>query len=145
MFFFIHYCSAITSGTMSGPPRCAICKDPAEGGRQPPSTLTEKGSDAINRTSKSRNDDIHTSPGELVHQVCRKKYTSQQQIVKARKEKEQEQVDRHVRLHSADEEEFHYDRDCLFCGRSAHVGTKRKSSDWTVFPVRTVLSSRVCS
>ena len=41
--------------------------------------------------------------------------------MKALKEKEQEQVDRHVRLHSADEE-FHYDRDCLFCGRSAHVG-----------------------
>ncbi|WAR15643.1 LOW QUALITY PROTEIN: hypothetical protein MAR_005748 [Mya arenaria] len=121
---------------MSDSQRWAICKDPAKGGEQLTSTLTVKGSDAINQASKSRNVGIHTSPGELVHQICRKKYTSQQQIAKAINKKRQ--VDRHVRLRSADEKVFHYDRDCLFCGRLAHVGTKRKSSDWTVFSVRTV-------
>ena len=74
---------------MSDPPRCAICKDPAEGGERPPATLTEKGSSAINRASKSRQDEIHTSPGELVHQVCRKKYNNQQQIAKVLNEKQE--------------------------------------------------------
>lgn len=126
---------------MSDPSRCAICKGHAGGEKQPSATLTEKGSDTINRASASREDDIHTSPGDLVHQACRKAYTNPQQIVKALKEKKQEkecdkEVDNRV-LRSA-ESEFHYDRDCLFCGRSAHVGTKRKSSDVPVFPVRTV-------
>lgn len=52
---------------MSDPLRCAICKEPAEEEVQPLSTLTEKGSDTINRASTSQEDDIHTSPGELVH------------------------------------------------------------------------------
>lgn len=125
---------------MSDPLRCAICKEPAEGEVQPLSTLTEKGSDTINRASTSREDDIHTSPGELVHQVCRKKYINKQQIVKALKEKQQEKEHymEHSRVLRSAEMEFLYDRDCLFCGRSVNVGTKRKSSDMPVFPVRTV-------
>lgn len=67
--------------------------------------------------------------------------------MKVLKEKQQEkehdiETDSHV-LHS-DEKEFHYDRDCLICGRSVNVGTKRKSSDMPVFPVEfkdTVLKS----
>jgi hypothetical protein len=122
---------------MSGSPRCAICKEPASG--QPSSTLTKKGSDSINEAGKSRNDDIDTSPGELVHQYCRKKYTSEQQIAKATKKIElEDQVDKNVGLRSYEMNQFHYDTDCLFCGKSAHFGNRKKSSKWDVFQVRTL-------
>ena len=49
---------------------------------------------------------------------------------KSLKEKEQEEVNMHVRLSSSDEKGFYYNRNYLFCERSAHVGTKRKSSEW---------------
>ena len=53
-----------TPGAMSSISKCAICNDSED--RGPTSTLTEKGSDAINQASKSRSDDIRTSPGEQV-------------------------------------------------------------------------------
>ena len=125
---------------MNDPPQCAICKDTADGGEEPANVLTEKGSASINRASTLRKDNIHTSSGELVHKVCGEKYTDPREIAKLTKEISDEQVKKvkKVCLRSDDKQKFSFERDCLFCGRLAHIGTKRKSSEWTVFPVRTI-------
>ena len=52
---------------------CVICKQPL--GTSPASSL--KGSTTINQTSETRNDTIHSAPGETVHQECRRKYCMQ--------------------------------------------------------------------
>ena len=55
----------------------AICKTSVDTG-VPSSTLTAKGSSTINLVSIARNDSIHTMPGDVVHQECRK-YSNPQQ------------------------------------------------------------------
>ena len=93
----------------------------------------------INRASESQDDDIHASPGELVHKACRSKYTNSQQISTGMNLKRQVQhFNKHVRLRSSDEKGFHYEKTCLFCGKLAHVGTKWTSCVSTAFAVRTV-------
>ena len=86
----------------------------------------------VTPSTEQVNDDIHTYHGtELVHQIFRKKFTDRRQIAKIAEGEQQEQVNKHVRLRSADENGFI----CLLCGMAAHVGTERKSSDWIAHPV----------
>jgi len=120
---------------MEGPERCAICKQ--DGGGPSASTLTEKGCSAINQASSARKDSIHTVPGERVHKDCRRIYCNPHQIAKdTRKEESKASTssDRHV-LRSS-EEGFSFNTDCLFCGRPAKFGRKRKTQD--VLQVKTI-------
>ena len=117
---------------------CPICKKPAVGGERPPATLGERGSDTINRASADRKDVIQTLPGQLVHEDCRKKYCNPQQIAKAVKEKEEGPSIQCIPVLRSTEREFNYRTDCIFCGEEVKLGGKRKSTDLSSFPVRTV-------
>ena len=59
---------------------CVICKKPI--GESPKATLGEKGSATINETSKVRNESIHCTAGQQVHQECRRKFAPQIKLLK---------------------------------------------------------------
>ena len=69
------------------PVKCAICKA-SIGTGVPSSTLTAKGSSTINQASDVRIDIIHTMPGEVVQQECRRIYCHSFQIAKDTNQKE---------------------------------------------------------
>ena len=107
---------------------CVICKQPAQvDGPSPPATLGEKGSVSINKASESRGDTIHSRPGQMVHQDCRRKYCNPDQIAKTVKLQEQGHGSaiRTPALRSA-ERQFTWSTDCFFCGQPAKMGDKRK-------------------
>lgn len=59
---------------------CVICKQPI--GDTPEVILSEKGRAGINKASKERNDSLHCTAGQHVHQACRKIYCAPNQIAK---------------------------------------------------------------
>ncbi len=85
---------------------CVICKQPI--GDTPEVILSEKGRAGINKASKERNDSLHCTAGQHVHQACRKIYCAQNQIAKILK---QTVVGKSKRAHnslSIAENSFHY-------------------------------------
>ena len=119
---------------MEGSQRCAICKQDGEG---PYSTLREKGCSTINQASIARKDNIHTVPGERVHKECRRIYCNPHQIAKdSRKEESNVSTTSDTHVLRSSEEQFAYKTHCLFCGRPAKFGRKRKMQD--VLNVRTI-------
>ena len=120
------------------PDQCAICTQPFNRTeKRPSSALGKKGCSRINQASIKRNDSITVVPGEKVHQDCRRKYCNPQQIAKATRQKESKagtSSNKHV-LRSS-EGGFNFRTDCLFCGRPAKCGRKRKTRD--VLQVKTV-------
>ena len=48
--------------------------------------LGEKGSQSVNKASKSRQDNVFTSAGQKLHQNCRKSYTNPKYIALANKD-----------------------------------------------------------
>ena len=88
-------------------------------------------------SSKKRNDTKHCTPGQQVHQECRRNYCKPDQIAKTLRLKVQgiaTNTGKQV-LRSA-ERQFNFSTDCFFCGKPATLGRKRKSS--YVVLVRTV-------
>ena len=73
---------------MEASDECVICKQST--GTLPKATLTEKGSESINKASKERKDTIFCLPGQKVHQECCRKYCKPDQIAKALRTKEQQ-------------------------------------------------------
>ena len=121
---------------MEASEECVICKQPT--GTLPKATLTEKGSGSINKASKERKDTVFCSPGQKVHQECRRKYCKPDQIAKALRSKEQQVISMNAEkqvLRSA-EKEFNFSTNCFYCGEPAISGRKRKGTQ--VIPVRTV-------
>ena len=121
---------------MEVPEECAICKKPI--GASPRALLGEKGSSSINKASEERKDIVYCTPGQLIHQECRRKYCKQDQIAKDLRLK-----DLHGKAASSPkqvlmsaERPFNFSTDCFFCGQPAVSGRKRKALD--VFTVRTV-------
>ena len=51
-----------------------ICGQPIGTSPKAKATLGEKGSANINRASKERNENVHCTPGQQVHQECCCKY-----------------------------------------------------------------------
>ena len=68
---------------------CAICKLPI--GTSSKAVLGEKGCMSINKASEERGDTIYCTPGEQVHQECRRKYCKPEQIAKDFRKKDQAQ------------------------------------------------------
>ena len=122
---------------MEKPEECAICKLPI--GTSPKAVLGEKGSISINKASEERSDSIHCTPGQQVHQECRKKYCKPDQVAKDLRQKStQEGIVVHAQkqvLRSA-ESPFNFSTDFFFCAKPAILGRKRKTPD--LFQVKTV-------
>ena len=115
---------------------CVICKKPI--GESPKATLGEKESATINQTSKVRNESIHCTAGQQVHQECRRKYCSPNQIAKALRNVETDEnvaTGSQTTLRSA-ESQFEYSTQCFYCGEPVACGKKRKNYD--VVSVRTI-------
>ena len=115
---------------------CVICKQST--GTLPKATLTEKGSGSINKASKERKDTLFCSPGQKIHQECRRKYCKPDQIAKALRSKEQQVMHTNTEkqvLRSA-EKVFNFSTNCFYCGEPAITGRKRKGTQ--VIAVRTV-------
>ena len=114
------------------PVKCAICKA-FIGTGVPSSTLTAKGSSTINQASDARKESIHTMPGEVVHQKCRRIYCHPFQIAKdANQEELMPSTSEGRPVLRSSEEDF---SDCFFCGRPAKFGRKRKHD---VLQVKTI-------
>ena len=113
---------------------CVICKKPI--GASPKVILGEKGCSGINKASKERNESLHCTAGQQVHQECHRKYCAPNQMAKAFRQTVQQGVATNTGqqvLRSA-EMQFNFSTDCFYCGELATFGRKRKASD--VVPVR---------
>ena len=118
------------------PELCAICKTSVDTG-VPSSTVTAKGSSTINQVSIARNDSIHTMPGDVVHQECRRKYCNPHQIAKdTHQEEPMPSTSSNGRpVLQSSEERFSFKTNCFFCGITAKLGRKRKHD---VLEVKTI-------
>ncbi|CAC5372506.1 unnamed protein product [Mytilus coruscus] len=112
--------------------KCVICQNSISH-EDTVVVLGEKGSQSVNKASKSRQDNVVTSAGQKLHQNCRKSYTNPKYIALANKEIKHETTNV-PKLRS--KVEFDFKKHCLFCGQLADavIGRKRKSD---VYPVRT--------
>ncbi|VDI06570.1 Hypothetical predicted protein [Mytilus galloprovincialis] len=112
--------------------KCVICQNSISH-EDTVVVLGEKGSQSVNKASKSRQDNVFTSAGQKLHQNCRKSYTNPKYIALANKDIKHE-TSNVPTLRS--KVEFDFKRHCLFCGQLADavIGRKRKSD---VYPVRT--------
>ncbi|CAC5425515.1 unnamed protein product [Mytilus coruscus] len=112
--------------------KCVICQNSISH-EDTVVVLGEKGSQSVNKASKSRHDNVVTSAGQKLHQNCRKSYTNPKYIALANKEIKHETTNL-PKLRS--KVEFDFKKHCLFCGQLADavIGRKRKSD---VYPVRT--------
>ena len=112
---------------------CVMCKELLSNG-QITSVLREKGSNTINRISALRNDNIHTIPGLLIHQLCRHQYCNKNVLTRDLNKTFETQSTLNCTLRSK-EPDFIFAEHCLFCGQGAKISGKKRGYD--VFPVRT--------
>jgi len=87
----------------------------------------DKGCASINKASEERGDIVHCIPGQLIHQECHRKYCKAGQIVREGVQAVTVTATKHM-LRSA-QKQFNFCTDCYFCGESATVDKKRKSSE----------------
>lgn len=66
---------------------CVFCRVSLKNGEEI-TQLREKGCNTVNRTSQTRNDTIVTTPGQKVHQKCRREYINANSIKKDMREKD---------------------------------------------------------
>ncbi|CAG2246639.1 unnamed protein product [Mytilus edulis] len=66
---------------------CVFCRVSLTNGEEI-TQLREKGCNTVNRTSQTRNDTIVTTPGQKVHQKCRRDYINANSIKKDMREKD---------------------------------------------------------
>ena len=111
---------------------CVICKQPIDE-TSPTATLGARGTAGINKASEARNDTIQCTPGQKVHQECRRKYCNPDTLGKHGHSIATGTGGRVLR---STEKRFDFSTDCFFCGKTATFGRKRKSSD--VVPVKTL-------
>ena len=107
---------------------CVLCNEDIENGKAKV-TIKEKGSQGINKASKSRQDTIVTSAGQKLHQNCRKSYTNPKYIALANRDVTNESNVPSLRS----KVEFDFKKHCLFCGQLASVYDKKRKND--VYPV----------
>ena len=94
-------------------------------------TLREKGNEGINRASAERNDTIHTTPGQKVHQTCRRSYCHPSNIAKAkRQENTTSQTSRSLRsLDRKTGQSISFKTDCFYCGTNITEEEKKRLGD----------------
>lgn len=90
--------------------------------------LREKGCNTVNRTSQTRNDTIVTTPGQKVHQKCRRDYINANSIKKDMREKDVSisEPTRDLRSSTPD---FEFQKNCLFCGYFAKFSESKRGID----------------
>ncbi|VDI49935.1 Hypothetical predicted protein [Mytilus galloprovincialis] len=112
--------------------KCVICQNSISH-EDTVVVLGEKGSQSVNKASKSRQDNVVTSAGQKLHQNCRKSYTNPKYIALANKDIKHETI---MYQHCGRKLNLTLRRHCLFCGQLADavIGSERKSD---VYPVRT--------
>uniref|UniRef100_UPI00358F3F63 uncharacterized protein n=1 Tax=Myxine glutinosa TaxID=7769 RepID=UPI00358F3F63 len=111
---------------------CIICKDTTRDG-DITVHLGTKGSQGINQASSQRGDTLQSSPGDLVHQECRRKYCNPNVIKRDIGKIGTKTTD--SRTLRSTEPHFLFSENCLFCGKYAKHSRKKRGLD--VYPVRT--------
>lgn len=97
---------------------------------EPTTTLGLKGCEGIAKANATRNENISTVPGQVVHTKCRKNFCSTTSISSALKRKSEGCSDESEETPCARRSttaEFIYQEHCLFCGMSDRYGGKEKS------------------
>lgn len=112
---------------------CVFCRVSLKNGEEI-TQLREKGCNTVNRTSQTRNDTIVTTPGQKVHQKCRRDYINANSIKKDMREKDVSITEPTRDLRSSTPD-FEFQKNCLFCGYFAKFSESKRGID--VFPVRT--------
>lgn len=111
---------------------CVFCRVSLKNGEEI-TQLREKGCNTVNRTSQTRNDTIVTTPGQKVHQKCRRDYINANSIKKDMREKDVSITEPTRDLRSSTPD-FEFQKNCLFCGYFAKFSESKRGID--VFPVR---------
>lgn len=112
---------------------CVFCRVSLKNGEEI-TQLREKGCNTVNRTSQTRNNTIVTTPGQKVHQKCRRDYINANSIKNYMREKDVSITEPTRDLRSSTPD-FEFQKNCLFCGYFAKFSECKRGID--VFPVRT--------
>ncbi|VDI73947.1 Hypothetical predicted protein [Mytilus galloprovincialis] len=102
--------------------KCVICQNSISH-EDTVVVLGEKGSQSVNKASKSRQDNVVTSAGQKLHQNCRKSYTNPKYIALANKDIKHETTNVPTLRSKV---EFDFKKHCLFCGQLADAVIGRK-------------------
>ena len=91
---------------------CVFCRVSLTNGEEI-TQLREKGCNTVNRTSQTRNDTIVTTPGQKVHQKCRRDYINANSIKKDMREKDVSITEPTRDLRSSTPD-FEFQKNCYF-------------------------------
>jgi hypothetical protein len=107
--------------------KCIFCNFPLDNGQDTVS-LRQKGCQGINQASEKRGMNIHLSPGQCVHQECRRRYCNPNNIAADNKKRvldESPAPESDILLRSA-RPPFSYREHCLLCGQPDVYNKKKK-------------------
>lgn len=120
---------------------CPICHESLDNGKQT-AVLREKGCNSINNASQQLGLDIVTSPGQTVHQECRRAHCHHKDL---RRQNREPIANDNLAILRSKANAFSYKDHCIFCGKPAKVTQKpakvvqspnyKRTVD--VYPVRT--------
>ena len=106
---------------------CSICKEniaPSAG-----VSLTEKGSNGINRASKERGDQVEVEAADQVHKDCRREFCRPSNIEKEKRKRSHEGLGHtHRPARRSGSQQFDFKTHCLYCGRFIDEEYERKKS-----------------
>ena len=106
---------------------CAICKENIAPGAGV--SLTEKGSNGINRASKEREDQVEVEAGDQVHKDCRREFCRPSNIEKEKRKRSHEGLGHtHRPARQSGSQQFDFKTHCLYCGRFIDEEYERKKS-----------------
>lgn len=101
-----------------------FCKEPLSN-EQPTAKMYQKGSDSTNQSSQARHDTIRVSPGQAVHQECRRVYSS---VFESERSNRENVTNKENILGSPralrSQSEFIFSDLCLFCDQTAKLSGK---------------------
>jgi hypothetical protein len=99
-------------------------------------TLTSKGCEGILRASEKRDYLIQTTPGQQVHQICRKTYCNSKALAMANKKRKLDSTAEQSVLRSGDSS-FNYKEHCIFCGNPDTFDHRKNVKGHKLLKVRT--------
>lgn len=115
---------------------CVFCKQALNNG-QDILVVTEKGTEGIKKSSKSRNESCTIFMGQRVHKECKQQFCNKNTIARdlKRKSKESQSASSPAKTRSKQAKPFDFAHDCLFCGLPAKDDLNKLQND--AYPVRT--------
>lgn len=113
---------------------CIFCHLPLS--NEPTVKLTQKGCDSIQKANKARATEITVSPGQVVHEKCRREFTNSRSILQSKRKLSDQPDDYKLKALRSENEGFSYGDKCIFCECSDPYNSKKQ--DHKLITVRTI-------